>query len=250
MNRNRLAAGAVAVASAVLLTACAGGSVPTAEGTGAAPTPTPTAENVEPAASCLQIDTTESTVDGTALGTCFADAILAYGSAKARSDLDGEVQEAEFRLRPDAAIHGTGPDGEVVLVDDVTYRNDGSGWVKGDAGSDDPDEYVIGVAGLAMLAMFNGEMMKQSIAACPVWNIEVGEKKITLPDDQVVEARVFSCAAPFDSFGTTVSPMSVWFGADWTPYGHESTASGYGQVVHGISLYYDHGEPVEITAPM
>lgn len=255
MNRIRLAAVAAALLCAVALTSCTGAPTPAGTDAGGEPSasatsPSPTPDAVEPAASCLQIDTNAPTVDGTTLGTCISEALHVIGTFKASSTMGGEPQDAEIRLRPDVAIHGTSPDDEVIFVDDVTYKNEGDGWVQGDANSDDTEEYIGGMAGQLLVAVFAGDVLKQTIAACPVWNIEVASKKLTLPDDQVVDTRVFSCAAPFDSFGTTVSPMHVWIGADWTPYGFESTATGYGQVIDGVSYYYDHGVPVEITAPM
>lgn len=257
MNRNRVAAVVIALACTALLASCTGAPAPAGSGSrtepsaSSSPSSAPeTPETPEPAASCLQIDTTAPTVDGTTLGTCISEALHVIGTFKARADIGGERQEVEIRLRPDVALHGTSPDDEVIYVDEVAYKNEGDGWVQGDPDSDDSEEYVNGLAGQALLAAFAGDILKQSIAACAVWNIEVAPKKLTLPDDRVVDARVFSCAAPFESFGTTVSPMDVWIGADWTPYGYESTATGFGQVVEGIAYYYDHGQPVEITAPM
>ncbi|MFT4259631.1 hypothetical protein [Microbacterium sp.] len=255
----RLLAAAAAAALVVALTSCSAPpdaeSTDTASAAASAPASAPPSEATpttepEPVPSCLQIDTTEPTVDGTTLGTCISDALPVIGTFKATSDMSGEPQEVEIRLRPDVALHGRSPDNEVIYLDDIAYTNEGDGWVKGDIGSDDPEEYVAGAAGLALLTAFAGDVLKQSIAACPVWNIEVASKKITLPDSTVVDSRVFSCAAPFESFGMTVSPMNVWIGADWTPYGYESTVTGLGQIVEGVSFYYDHGVPVEIVAPV
>lgn len=250
---NRTAAFTTAALCALLLSGCTGGpaSAPSADQVADdSATPTPTASAVEAAPSCLQIDTSEPTVDGTTLGTCINDALYAIGTFKASSNMSGEPMEAEIRLRPDIALHGTSPDSEVVYLDGIAYDNDGDGWVKGDIESDDSEEYVAGLAGQALLAAFAGDIMKQTIAACPVWNIETGTKKITLPNDIVVDARVFACAGPVDMLGTVVDPMSVWMGADWTPYGYQSTTTGYGQVIEGVSYYYDHGKPVEIEAPI
>lgn len=147
-------------------------------------------------------------------------------------------------------MHGVSPDSEVIVVDGIAYENEGDGWKQGDPDSEDSDEAIIWAAGQFALAAFSGDIMQQTIAACAVWNLEVGTKRLTLPDSEVVETRVFACAAPFDMYGTTVAPMEVWIGENWTPYGYESTATGYGQVVEGRSLYFDHGIEVDITAPM
>lgn len=43
------------------------------------------------------------------------------------------------------------PDVEIIFVDRVADRNDGSGWVKGDPRSADPDANVAGSAELLMM---------------------------------------------------------------------------------------------------
>ncbi len=238
------------------LTACTAAPAPIASDA-STPGPAPTASEsaavpIETAVadSCVAIDTSEPTVDGTTLGTCISDALHVLGTMKAQQVLDGERQDVELRLRPDVAIHSTSADEEVVFVGGVAYRNDGDGWVEGDPDSDDSEEVTVGSAGELLIAVFAGDILKQSIAACAVWNIETGLTGITLPDGFVVQVRTFTCAAPFDSLGVTVDPMHVWIGEDWTPYGYESTATGYGQVVDGVSYYYDQGVEVDITAPM
>lgn len=249
-----LASSLLAVAVVAVVAGCAAATPEVDAAAPPSPIPTTSAPAVEAAASCLSIDAAAPTVNGATLGTCFADALHAVGSMKATYETGDRRQQADIRLRPDIAIHATTTDAdgtsEVIFVDDVAYENDGTGWIRGDVSSDDDDEMVLGGVGELLVAVFAGDVLKQSIAACPVWNIEPGTTRITLPDSQVVETREFICAEPFESFGTTVGPMSVWIDEDWTPYGTQSTVTGFGQVVEGAQYYFDHGVEVDIVAPM
>ncbi len=249
-----LSSSVLAVAVVAVVAGCAGATPEVDAAAPPTPIPTTSATTIEAAASCLSIDTTAPTVDGVTLGTCFADALHAVGSMKATNETGDRRQQADIRLRPDIAIHTTTTDSdgtsEVIFVDDVAYEDDGSGWIRGDVSSEDDDEMILGGVGELLVAVFAGDVLKQSIAACPVWNIEPGTTSITLPDSRVVETREFACAAPFESFGTTVSPMSLWIDEDWTPYGTQSTVTGFGQVIDGAQYYFDHGVEVDIVAPM
>ncbi|MDT0156006.1 hypothetical protein Q9R19_00030 [Microbacterium sp. ARD32] len=253
-----------ALAGLLLLAACSPAppspdSTDAAEATPAqpsasAPAVVTAAERPDPAGSCLSIDLDAATATGAQLGTCFSDALHVLGTFRAKADMGDEQQQSEVRLRPDVAIHGvtTGGDdpNEVVFVDDVAYQNDGTGWVKGDPDSDDSEKMIVGQAGRVMVAVFSGDVLRESVQACPVWNLLPAREKTTLPDDVVVEARVFECAAPYDMFGSTITGSRLLFEQDWTPVGASSTATGFGQTVRSEQWWYDFGTDLEITAPI
>lgn len=249
---------ASALTGLLLLTGCSGTPAPASAGAAASGAPSPSASvaaaaRPDPAGSCTSIDLDAETATGAQLGACFSDALHVLGTFRAKVDTGDELQQAEVRLRPDVAIHGktTGADpDEVVFVDDTAYKNDGGGWIKGDPGSDDPEKMVIGNAGRLLVAVFAGDVLRQSVEACPVWNLLPAKEKMTLPDDMVVEARVFECAAPYVMIGSTITDSRLLFEQDWTPVSATYTATGFGQTVRAEQWWYDFGADLEITAPI
>ena len=218
----------------------------------AAPSADASTDRAEPAKSCASIDLDSGTATGKQLGECFSDSLHALERFRAKVEMDGQTQDARVQLRPDIAIHTVttgGPGGEQVLVDGVAYQNDGSGWIKGDLNSDVPDETFVGQVGPLLEAAFSGGLLRESVAPCPEWKLLPEAEKVTLPDDTVVQARVFACSAPFEMAGATVSEARMLFEQDWTPVGASSRATGYGQTLYGEQWYYDFGADLDITAP-
>lgn len=218
----------------------------------ASPSPTK-AHRPDPVASCGAIDLKVGTTTGAALGACFSDSLHALGTYRAKVDMAGKVQEAEVRLRPDVAIHArvAGADGfEIIFVGGTAYQRDGSGWITGDPESDDISQASVGAAGQLLAVTFSGDVLRTSVAACPVWKVRPGTETTSLPSDLIVDARVFECAAPYSLAGSKISESRLLFEQDWTPVGVSSTATGYGETVHSTQWYYDFGTDFDISAPV
>lgn len=219
----------------------------------ATPSADTAADRPKPVESCASIDLDSRTATGDQLGACFSDALHAHGTFRAKVEMDGQTQDARVRLRPDIAIHTLtvgGPGGEQVLLDGIAYQNDGTGWIKGDLESDVPDEAFVGHIGPLLEAAFSGGLLRESVRPCPQWDLLPDAEKVTLPDDTVVQARVFACTAPFELAGATVGEARMLFEQDWTPIGASSRATGYGQTLYGEQWYYDFGAELDITPPL
>lgn len=233
------------------------------------PTPTPSASHTPQAAessapavietedavaadSCTSIDLASDTATGVQLGTCFSEALHLLGTFRVKVDSGDQLQIGEVRLLPDVAIHGkstgTNPH-EAVFIDDVAYLDNGTGWVRGDPDSDDFEEVTVGNAGRLMVAAFSGDVLRESVKSCPLWNVLPGTEKLTLPDDMVVDARVFECAAPYQVASMTITDSRLLFAQNWTPVSASYTTTGFGMSIPAEQWWYDFGADLKISAP-
>lgn len=215
-------------------------------------TPTPEPAGWTAPDECTAIDVSPgATVSGDELGACIQTALSSFGTGKetiSGAELGGEIQ---FRYTPDFEFQGSLETGdgpvEITFLDGTMWIDSGSGPVKGDAESADPDEQMAGITGELYRVFSDPSFAGDLIAASPTWTVASAQESITLANGEAVPATRITSDAPFSWYDLPVQKYVVWFADDWTPVAAEGTASFFGASSTVTQQYYDLGEPVEIT---
>ncbi|MFI9625915.1 hypothetical protein [Streptomyces sp. NPDC052042] len=242
--------------SAMLLLGLAGCAAP--EGSAApknkepqkAETEAPVAKERKAPQSCTALDLTPGAeIDGAALGVCVSEALSSYGSGKMQltADTYGDI---EFTYDPKYSFQGEmqGSDGpfKMTFLDDVMWIDRGSGPVKGDLKSDDPEEKLVGVTGELYRIYSDLDQTAQMVKSQPVWKVDEAMDKVSLPNGESVESYKIVSDGPFSWNEIPVSEFILWFGKDWVPVGDQASVEFMGTKGTHTQKFYDLGEPVTI----
>lgn len=253
LKKSAVPAMALAAMLGLGLAACSTPADTTTEETATdAPAESTEAEAPSGPESCAAIDVAAGMIDGAALGQCWTDSILAAGSGHLDMTSSDVTESTDFVVTPDVAAHGTttmpGGSMEMVILDGVTYANDGTGWVVGDPAGDE-NQVAIAQAGDAVVGALKGEVLQGTIGACTEWTIAGETSSVALPDGTSVDAHEFTCGAPFTLSGVTIDAMTLWFTEDWQPVGSDAAATIGGQATQTTQYYTQLGEQFDIVAP-
>ena len=266
--RRRLGGAAAAVCVGLALGACASGQDAEAEALGSTGSLAEGSSTTSPAdpggpggpgegrevpASCAALTLAPGSVlDGTGLGDCVSQALASFGSGTMQT-IGDPYGEVDFTYDPDYSFRGefTGPDGPISLtfVDGVMWVDTGSGPVKGDTESADPEEQMAGVAA-ALYRVFSDPAQTASlVAAQPNWTVQQARDQVSLPDGSTVESFKIVSDGPFVWNEIPVAEYILWYGDDWVPVGSQASMTVMGQSAINSQKYYDLGAPITIAPP-
>ncbi|MBF9335727.1 hypothetical protein G3N30_05590 [Microbacterium lacticum] len=232
------------------LVGCASQSV---DGPSSPATPTASAAaQAEAPASCADLDVS-GVISGASLGTWFSDSLQLAGTLRSTQFRGDTVTgHADVVLGPSFEIASTSNADGVTLearyVDGTTWADLGSGWIRGDATSSDPEEVIVAEAGSVALAMSSPEAFAAAIASCPTWHSTAPETLQTEGGPQP-DARTIECDGTLTLAGIDVTDAAVYFSEDWMPLGTRGTGSFMGVTTPFAAHYYDHGAPIDIEPP-
>ncbi|MBD0707302.1 MULTISPECIES: hypothetical protein [unclassified Streptomyces] len=242
------------------------GAADAAESTRSEAPSSPAQESASPTASAAPAFATPAECDGLqlkggetlagpALSKCLVAALKAYGSGT-ESVLSGEESgTSKFVFGDEPALAGsmTGPEGEKAYVfkgDSEWIKTPGLGkWVKGDAGSTDPQEQLVAATGKLYRVLADPAVTAQMIATAPEWTVEAERPVISLENGEDVKAWRIVNKKPYTYLGAAVREHILWFGDDFTPYGGQAESQTGGVMATTTQHFYDLGEPVTIEPP-
>ncbi|MFF9352686.1 hypothetical protein [Streptomyces sp. NPDC014734] len=211
---------------------------------------TPVAEKREVPESCAALDLKPGAkLDGAALGVCVSEALSSYGSGKMRltADTFGDI---EFTYDPkysfQGEMQGTNGPFKMTFLDDVMWIDNGSGPVKGDPKSDDPEERLVGATGQLYRIYSDLEQTAEMVKSQPVWKVDEALDQISLPNGESVKSYKIVSDGPFNWNKIPVSEFILWFGDDWMPVGDQASVDFMGTKGTHTQNFYDLGEPVTI----
>lgn len=255
-HRRRLLGTTTALLGILALAGCSAEPAPDTADAGSPSASAATAE--EPALatdrvvpdSCAALDLSPGAqLEGTALGECVSEALSGYGTGKMRltADTYGDI---EFSYTPEYNFQGKlqGTDGpiSIVFLDGEMWLDSGSGPVRGDLDSADPEEQLAGAAAELYRFYSDLEQTAQLIQSQPVWNVAQAQDAISLPNGDSVQSYRITSAGAFTWNEMPVSEFILWFGEDWVPVGDQATMSFLGTSATHTQHFYDLGEPVTI----
>ncbi|MGW9269916.1 hypothetical protein [Microbacterium sp. NPDC055599] len=234
MRVNKWGVGVV-LAAAVMLTGCsAGGPDKPAD---AKPSTAASQEADAPATDCPEL-AEGATVDGTALGTCIADAMADSAGYAAKTSVLG--MESTARVNPsENALESISPMGSIVAIgDDVWVKSPSSDWQPADPDSSDPI-----IAGLSTSAADVAAMDPAAAAEALAGDFTVsgtGER---------LGQKVFLITGSVDQQGTTVD-VAFEVTADYVNLASKSTASVEGQSLEIAMEITEWDVKQDIVAPV
>lgn len=192
-----------------------------------------------------------ATHPGTAVATCWADALLAHGSLRAWTN-GPPAMEAEVVLGPTHRLRTEASDGRVVVVvDGTSYGLVDDRWQRGVLNSEVEDEALVAATGEFAVVSFSSQGLAQGVGECPAWRVAPGRTAVTLHDGSQASRLVrLDCTGPFDLLGATTTQAALWVQEDWTPVRHSATLSVGGANAESVKELTDPGATFDIPAPV
>ena len=203
----------------------------------------------ETSAECSRLELRAgASLDPTALGACVSTALVAFGSGRESIHDSMTDTEVVFQYDPDFEFHSDDGTSSITLLDGVLWVDDGSGPVKGDVNSSNPDEQMAGFAAELFRIYADPAMTADLVAAAPGWTVTEPEA-FELGNGETVQAYRLTSTGSFTWQEFPVEQFVLWYGEGWYPVGSEGALEFWGSSETVRQTYYDLGEPVEIVAP-
>ncbi|WP_243408742.1 hypothetical protein [Microbacterium sp. TPD7012] len=234
MRVNKFGVGVILAAS-VLLTGCAaGGSDKPAD---AKPSAGASQEAEAPTSDCPELSD-GATVDGTALGTCIADAMSDTAGYAATSTVMGMETQAKFNPS-EKALESISPVGSVIAIgDDVWVKSGDGAWQAADTASSDPIIAALSAAAADVSAL------DPAAAAAAI----TGDFTVTGTGERLGQ-KVFLLSGTVEQQGTEVQVVYE-VTADYINLASTSTASLEGQSVEVTMEITEWDVKQDIVAPV
>lgn len=195
-----------------------------------------------------------ATYGGPELGACVAEALRSYGSGRMRVTGEGLSGDVDFTYRPDYEFHvdGRTPTGvvDLTLVDGEMWLDTGDGPVKGDPGSDDPEERLAGVAAELYRVLADPATTVDLVRASDGWTASASATSVELPDGTSVDAFRIVSDGPFRWNEIAIDEYVLLFGDGWVPVGADGTTTVMGMTETITERYWDLGADLTITPPV
>ncbi len=256
-HTHRLAAAAAGMLLLTLpLSGCLSASISSGQSSDAASDPTASPDQPpddttghEPPAECADLELTAgATLDPAALGECVSTALVAFGSGR-ESIHDSETDtEVEFQYDPDFEFHTDDGTSTITYLDGTLWVDTGSGPIKGDVDSDNPDEQMAGFVADMFRIFADPAVTSDLVASAPGWKVTEPES-VELGNGETVQAYRITSTGSFTWRQFPVNEFVLWYGEDWYPVASEGNLAFWGTDETVRQTYYDLGEPVEIAAP-
>jgi hypothetical protein len=245
---------AAAVAAALVLTGCSGGSAPDqgpVPTVAATPAPTPDPSVVASVAECDEVVLESGErIEGERLGSCVAAAMVAAGTGTQRVDSsDGTSSIVQFRWDPDYSMSVDGGEQQVVISGDTGWaRMPEIGWVQADPASDDPTVMMVtGLVGLVRAAA-DPQTLAAGIATAPGWTV-LGEEGVPADDAVADVAWHLVPDSTMTLAGVVVSDIHLWLRSDHLGAYFVGTGSYGGISVTTSNTFLQWSGPVDIADP-
>lgn len=185
-------------------------------------------------------------ISGADLSACMSAAMLAAGSGSHVVETSTGTSTVDFQWTPEFSMHSQG-DIDVVVRGDTGWVDTGTGWVRGDPDSSDPQEAMAGTL-LELVRAFGDPRGMTSIFTQTSWQV-VEEAPVPATGAVTDTAWLLQPQGTMEMFGVAMSDVQLWLGADHLGVYFVGTGSTMGVTETTSNTFTQWGEPVEIPDP-
>ncbi len=189
-------------------------------------------------------------LSGAAFAPCLSDVLAGFGSGRlllTGPALSGDLAVAfgEGDSFQGALTDAQGPM-TITLLDGTLWIDRGTGAVRGDVNSEDPQAQRVGIAGELYRSYADVHYLTDMIAAQPTWTVAEETEPLATPAGDIVNAYRIDSDGAVALNGLSVDGYTLWLAEDWTPLASRASLTLDALAGEYRLEFVDLGAPVDI----